>query len=240
MSTLTYVRLQINSETGHCPLVLRPIHPRKLHPAAGHIYLWPAGHCSSKLAYPMLFHSESVSSDIADSRRRAEALVAGLSPNQLTFRPALDKWSIAECLAHLNVTAAAVQQLMARAIARGKEQKKFGHGPFSVGPKGRLLIWIAEPPPKFRIRAPKNVRPPAAIADPLQLLPEFLKAQDGWERLLQEQEGLDLARIKAGKGIFRMRLGAALPWMMAHQRRHLLQAENVKRQIVSAAHVALA
>jgi hypothetical protein len=32
-----------------------------------------------------------------------------------------------------------------------------------------------------------------------------------------------------------MRLAAVLPWMMAHQRRHLLQAENVKRQIISAA-----
>jgi hypothetical protein len=36
-------------------------------------------------------------------------------------------------------------------------------------------------------------------------------------------------------GSFRARLAAALPWMMAHQRRHLLQEENVKRQIVSAA-----
>jgi hypothetical protein len=35
-----------------------------------------------------------------------------------------------------------------------------------------------------------------------------------------------------------MRLAAVLPWMMAHQRRHLLQAENVKRQIGSAASIA--
>jgi hypothetical protein len=62
-----------------------------------------------------------------------------------------------------------------------------------------------------------------------------MKAQDEWARLMREQEGLDLAKIKVGQGIFRMRLAAALPWMMAHQRRHLLQAENVKRQIVSAA-----
>jgi hypothetical protein len=79
------------------------------------------------------------------------------------------------------------------------------------------------------------VRPPAAIDDPLQLLPAFLKAQDEWERLMREQQGLDLAKIKVGQGAFRVRLAAALPWMMAHQRRHLLQAENVKRQILSAA-----
>jgi uncharacterized damage-inducible protein DinB len=183
----------------------------------------------------MNFAVESVSRDIADSRRRAQALVDAISADQLMRRPDPGKWSIAECLAHLNLTAATVQKIMASGIEQARQEKKFGEGPFSIGPNGRLLVWIAEPPPKFRIRAPKNVRPPAVIDDPLQVLPTFMKAQDEWERLMREQEGLDLAKIKVGQGIFRMRLAAALPWMMAHQRRHLLQAENVKRQIVSAA-----
>src|SRR5215469_15674063 len=182
----------------------------------------------------MKFDVQSVSRDIADSRRRAQALIDAVSADQLMRRPDPGKWSIAECIAHLNVTATTVQKFMAGGIVRGRQEKRFGKGPFSIGPKGRLLVWIAEPPPKFRIRAPKNVRPPAAIDDPLQLLPAFLKAQDEWERLMREQEGLDLAKIKVGQGVFRARLAAALPWMMAHQRRHLLQAENVKRQIVSA------
>lgn len=183
----------------------------------------------------MLLTPEQCLLDINDSRRRAEALISGLISGQLTQRPDPGKWSIAECLAHLNMTAATVQKLMARGIEQAKQEKRFGEGPFSMGPKGRLMVWIAEPPPKFRLRAPKNVRPPAAIDDPLQVLPAFMKVQDEWERLMREQEGLDLAKIKVGQGAFRMRLAAALPWMMAHQRRHLLQAENVKRQIVSAA-----
>jgi uncharacterized damage-inducible protein DinB len=183
----------------------------------------------------MKFDVQSVSRDIADSRLRAQALINAASADQLTRRPNPGKWSIAECLTHLNMTAATVQKLMARGIEQAKQEKRFGEGPFSLGPNGRLLVWIAEPPPKFRIHAPKNVRPPAVIDDPLQVLPAFMKAQDEWERLMREQEGLDLAKIKVGQGIFRMRLAAALPWMMAHQRRHLLQAENVKRQIVSAA-----
>jgi hypothetical protein len=183
----------------------------------------------------MNFDAQSVSRDIADSRRRAQALIDSVSADQLMRRPDPGKWSIAECLAHLNLTAATVQKIMALGIEQAKQEKKFGEGPFSIGPNGRLLVWIAEPPPKFRIRAPKNVQPPGAIDDPEQLLPAFMKAQDEWERLMREQEGLDLAKIKVGQGIFRMRLAAALPWMMAHQRRHLLQAESVKRQIVSAA-----
>jgi hypothetical protein len=110
-------------------------------------------------------------------------------------------------------------------------------GPFSIGLKGCLLVWIAEPPPKFRMRAPRSVRPPAQIDDPGKLLPDFMKAQDEWERLIRESAGLDLAKIKVGPlfSPLRQRLAATFPWMMAHQRRHLLQAENVKRQILSAA-----
>jgi len=183
----------------------------------------------------MELDAQSVFRDIAESRRRAHALIDTVPADQLMQRPDPGKWSIAECLEHLNMTAATVQQFMAQGIKQGKEEKKLGSGPFSIGPKGRLMVWIAEPPPKFRIRAPKKVRPPATIDDPLQVLPQFLRAQDEWERLMREQEGLNLAKIKVGQGAFRVRLAAALPWMMAHQRRHLLQAENVKRQISSAA-----
>jgi hypothetical protein len=177
--------------------------------------------------------SNSLSGELNQMRRRAQELVSGLTPVQLSQRPQPDKWSIAECLAHLNATAAVVQSLMRRAIERGKQEKRFGSGPFSVGMKGRLLIWFAEPPPKIRIPAPKNIRPPAQIDDPLQLLPAFLRAQDEWERLMQESSGLDLARVKMGSptSAFRARLCAAWPWMMAHQRRHLWQAENVKREL---------
>jgi hypothetical protein len=175
--------------------------------------------------------------DIKEARLRAQFLVTDLPPDQFTKQPEPGKWSVAECVLHLNTTAEIVQSLMEKAIAEGKRNNRVGRGPFGIGFKGRLLVWIAEPPPKFRIRAPRNVRPPATIENPLKLLPDFLKAQDEWERLIRESAGLDLAKIMVGPrfSAFRMRLAGVVPWMMAHQRRHLLQAENVKRQILSAA-----
>ena len=185
----------------------------------------------------MNFDAARLIQEINDGRRRAEELTSGLTAEQLTRRPLPDKWSIAECLSHLNMTAATVQAFMCKAIERGRQEKRFGDGPFYIGPKGRLLVWIAEPPPKFRLPAPWKIRPPAQIADPHMVLTDFLKAQDEWERQINAAEGLDLARIKIGPPTspFRARLAAAFPWMMAHQRRHLLQAENVKRQLQSTA-----
>ena len=184
----------------------------------------------------MVLDFDRCAQEIQEARRRAEALVLDLSPKLLTTQPEAGKWSIAECILHLNATAAVVQPLMEKAIAQGTRDNKRGTGPFDIGFKGRFLVWLAEPPPKFRMPAPRNVRPPERIDDPLKPLPDFLRAQDEWERLIRESAGLDLAKIKVGPlfSPLRQRLAAAFPWMMAHQRRHLLQAENVKRQIFSA------
>jgi hypothetical protein len=181
-----------------------------------------------------------LTAELDDIRRRAEALVKGLGEGQITQRPDPAKWSIAECLAHLNITAKVVQPLMAKAIEGGKKDKLVGTGPFPLGFRGRMLIWIAEPPPKFRMPAPKAVAPPVSIADPAQLLPEFLKLQDEWQRLWNEAEGLNLARINIGRRLspFYCHLSAAFPWMIAHQQRHLLQAEKVKAQLGAKATVA--
>jgi len=183
------------------------------------------------------FSQQSFFQQIKEARLRAEALVNGLAPEQLTKRPHPAKWSIAECFLHLNATGGVVQSFMTEAIARGKRENTVGTGPFDVGFKGRLFVWLAEPPPRIRLIAPRRVRPPARIEDPLKLLPDFLKVQDEWERLIRESEGLHLARLKIAPrfSAFRARFAAAMPWMLAHQRRHLWQGENIKRQILSTA-----
>ena len=157
-----------------------------------------------------------------------------LTAEQLSRRPDSSAWSIAECLSHLNITAAVIQPKIAAAIERGKKDKITGQGPFSPGPMGRLLKWIAEPPPKFRIRAPKNIAPQVAHGEIAELMNRFMKVQDEWERLVRDSDGLDQRKLKIEspfRGIPRLRLSAPIPWMLAHQRRHLRQAETVKQRI---------
>ncbi|HEV2992648.1 MAG TPA: DinB family protein [Candidatus Angelobacter sp.] len=177
---------------------------------------------------------DKVGHDLQAIRSRTEQLVNGLSPEQLVRRPEPGKWSIAECLIHLNLTATAIQKFIESAIQQGKANQIVGHGPFKSGALGGLFIWIAEPPPKFKIKAPAKILPPANIEDPSQVIAEFFRLQDEWARLVQQADGLDLNKIKAKTGFAGMppiRLGATIPWMMAHQRRHLLQAEEVKQRV---------
>lgn len=175
----------------------------------------------------------SLTGQLQDARRRAQELVAGLNPEQLTRRPDPTRWSIAECLAHLNTTATLFHPLIDAAIQKGREGKIVSKGTFGPGPLGRLLMWIAEPPPKFKFKAPKNILPPSSISDAKQVVAEFMRVQDEWERELRDSDGLDLKKIKCPMpfGPLRLRLADPIPWMLAHQRRHLVQAEGVKAEI---------
>lgn len=178
--------------------------------------------------------AEQLISELNAIRTRAQALVTGLDTEQLTRRPDPAKWSVAECIQHLNRIAAAVQPKIAEAIEQGKRENITGTEPSSPGVIGRLLVWMAEPPPKFRLQAPKEIAPNLKHGDPSALIAEFMKFQDGWEKLIRDSEGLDQSRVKVASlfpGLPRLRLAAPIPWMLAHQRRHLWQAENVKRQI---------
>ena len=64
----------------------------------------------------------------------------GLTPEQLTKQPEAGKWSVAECMLHLNTAAPVMQKLMEQAMEEEKQDKKVGTGPFRIGPKGRLLV----------------------------------------------------------------------------------------------------
>jgi hypothetical protein len=186
----------------------------------------------------MHMNAELVFAAVNESRRRAEQLMSGLSNEQLSRRPDPSHWSIAECIKHLNLTGGLVQHIAKKAIADVQAKTPRADGPYGLGARGRILVWVAEPPPKFRIPAPRRVAPTMAIPDPAQLLPEFMTVQDGWERLMRENEGLDISKVMIGSlfSPFRCQLSGGIMWMMAHQRRHLYQAEKVKAEIVKAAY----
>jgi hypothetical protein len=53
---------------------------------------------------------------------RARELVNGLSEAQLNWRPAPEKWSIAQCLDHLTVASSKFDAYFTAALARGRKK----------------------------------------------------------------------------------------------------------------------
>ena len=66
-------------------------------------------------------------------KRDGQALVSGLSAAQFNWRPGPDRWSIAECLVHLNVAVTKTLPAFDRAIERGRARGLVGQGPFRYG-----------------------------------------------------------------------------------------------------------
>ena len=170
---------------------------------------------------------------IEEARARGRELVSGLTAEQLTKRPDQAKWGIAECVVHLNMTASDHLPLIAAAIQRGKERQLLGRGPYNLGFLGPLLMRVTR---DIRVPAPRKVAHPVPTGDASSLLSDFMRVQDEWARLIQEAEGLNLEKIKIRSpyyfGLLRTRACATFSWLIAHQRRHLLQAENIKKQLI--------
>jgi hypothetical protein len=163
-------------------------------------------------------------------RQDAEGLISGLTESQFNWRPAPDRWSMAQCFDHLNVTARLFIPEVDRAMAAARSKGLRSNGPFVYSLFERLFLMFSEPPPKVRFRAPRSFRPSGdkRLADVRQ---SFLECQDRLGDQLREADGLDLRRVRLRSPGFpplRWSLGMTFAITLAHERRHIWQARQVR------------
>jgi DinB superfamily len=180
---------------------------------------------------PRILHAElsEYRRQLREVRADTERLVEGLSDAQLQWSPSPERWSIAQCLDHLNSGWRALPKLD-RLIQGAIESGIRGDGPYRHPLLGRLYLRFTEPPPKIRVPAPKKVRP--APNPPADVVPRFVELQEEILKRVLAADGLDLGRIRTSSPItrrFRMSLGQWFAFLAAHERRHLWQAWQVRR-----------
>lgn len=167
-----------------------------------------------------------------DVKSAARHLVEGLSDEQLRWRPAPDRWSIAECFSHLNVTADQYYPAIDRSMRRARERGLLGEGPFRHGFLMNRFIRMMEPPARRSFRAPRMFRPRTrALADEI---PTFFAHQSAIIERVHQANGLDLSRVKVVSpltSLMRMSLGQCFGLLAAHERRHLWQAARVREEL---------
>ena len=92
---------------------------------------------------------------IEQIKTRCDALVAGLSNEAFIWRPEQGRWSISECLDHLNVTAELYLPVIDGALAKSRSQGLLGDAPARRGLIGGWIVRCSEPPAKRRVKAPR-------------------------------------------------------------------------------------
>lgn len=180
-----------------------------------------------------------MSPDLQEFLRQIEAITAdghavcaGLTESQFNWRPGAGRWSIAECLVHLNISVTRTLPAFDRAIEQGRAKGLVGQGPFRYGWFANMVARSMEPPPRWRMKTARMLEvPPEGTHALTRVLPEFVALRDQLAERLRRADGLDLRRAKIVSPVnrlLRLPLGAYFAFMIAHDRRHLWQARQVR------------
>jgi hypothetical protein len=159
---------------------------------------------------------------------RAETLGASRNAEQMVRRPAPNQWSIAECLAHLTITATAYAPVWRDAFAAARHHGARGSEPYRMDFMGRMLNWSLEPG-RFRHKAPTHMQP-VKVASGEEALTAFLDSQWMVQQFVIDGAGLPLDRMKiASPAVARIQYSVWSSFVIigTHGRRHLAQAEAV-------------
>jgi len=154
--------------------------------------------------------------------------VLPLSIEQLRWRPDLRRWSMAECLDHLNLTLDLYLPKIDRAIGGGRIEET---ALCSHCERAEIeALQLFEPPVTIAVPAPSTTLPSAAI-DPDFLVERFYRTRARYVDAVHRSAGINLLRVRIVEPVYPVivTLGGTLALMAAHDRRHMWQAERVIR-----------
>ena len=171
---------------------------------------------------------------ILEIRDEAARLTEELNDEQARWQPSPERWSIADCLEHLNVAAEQILPVLTRTIEDAQKSrdpepslpKSFRHGFM-----GNFLVRMLEPPPRWRLRAPRLYEPAAGDRSFEEIRVRFADLHDRLLEQVDASRGLHLARVKMASPftrLLRLSLGQWFGFLAAHDRRHLWQARQVR------------
>jgi hypothetical protein len=158
------------------------------------------------------------------------------SDPQFRWKPAPDRWSILECLQHLN--------LAERFYIRNIQHKIDALGVVQTNPidqtiesdwLGKVMLYAIDPAMNIKLPAPGMIRPRRADElNPTEVLNQFIELQSTLRDLLDKAVYLDWNQEKVmtmyGNWL-KVRLGDALRMLVAHTERHMNQAMRVRAEM---------
>lgn len=167
---------------------------------------------------------------------RLHRLADALPEERWSARPDPRRWSVAECVAHLNLTSRAYLPLLRDAIERARALGVPAPRRYRRDLAGWVLAYAAGPLPRIAGRRIGRVKTaaafvPSAAADRETLIDEFDALQEEQAALARTADGLpiDRVRIVSPFGPLRYDAFSALVVLPRHQVRHVEQAEDVWR-----------
>jgi hypothetical protein len=168
--------------------------------------------------------------DIDSTRARLLQAVEGLSADEQNFRPAPEKWSVAEIFEHLSIIERRVARLLGKLLEKIEAEPGAAPGPFAPV----SIAEFVEASRARKLEAPENVRPNGVqLADSLGALRDSRAALHA---LRPRVERTDCAGLRFPHPVWGpLDIYQWLLFVGAHEARHLAQIEALK-ETMSAGH----
>lgn len=145
----------------------------------------------------------------------------------LNFKEAKDNWSILECIEHLNLYASYYNPEIDNSIKNGKISPKTI---FKSGIIGNYFFKSMLPKEQLnKMKTFKDKNPNGSNLDK-NIIHRFIKQQHDFIALLDQAKEVDLTKTKTSISIsayIKLRLGDTFRFLVAHNDRHIVQAEKV-------------
>ncbi|TAJ49615.1 MAG: DinB family protein [Chitinophagaceae bacterium] len=155
-----------------------------------------------------------------------------LPHHQFGYKPSPEKWSANQCLMHLNSYGRYYLPLMEQAINKAIREKQQPAVRFTAGWLGnyftQMMLPKADGIPAKKMSAPKD-HTPQTNNDSYTVIAEFIEQQEKLLQLLRRSKQADLNKIRIPISIakfIKLKLGDTFLFLIAHNYRHILQAER--------------
>jgi hypothetical protein len=161
------------------------------------------------------------------NKKQIEKLLS-LNPQQLTWQPAANKWSVMQCLEHMNRTTRHYLQHINPANAKRDD----GDNEFKASFMGGFLAkGFAQIPPKRKFKTTKKFNPPNDM-NPQEVLKDFISLNEKLSQRLESLGGYNLNKNKIPTpaiSFLKFRFGDVINMDAKHTARHLYQIENIMK-----------
>jgi hypothetical protein len=181
----------------------------------------------------------SLRDELQSTSARLHALTDTMDDALWRAKPADNKWSVAECVQHLNMTSRAYIPAIPDALRAGRERGlKSPAGSNRLDIIGRIMIRLLEPPAKRLRVTTTDAFVPQSIEPRSKAVAEYEELQRKLIGFLADADGLALSKIKLASPFnarLRYNVYSTYRVIAAHQRRHLWQAEQARDAVRAAA-----
>jgi hypothetical protein len=158
---------------------------------------------------------------------------------QLAQCPDANRWSVLDCLEHLNLYNDFYLPVLEQTIAKGEAQGLKPRAQYRSGWLGAYLVKSMKPqgtkiPNKMNTFKDKN---PVLLQVPENVVERFFAQHRQLLQMLKRAGGTDIQKLRMPTtlGAFpKIRLGDGLAFVIGHEERHLLQMQNILSKVKSA------